>query len=60
MTIRANQSPVQALIVPQHIFVSVFGKTDLPLLVQGLVDINPNAHFYSTGGTGKTVVKLFY
>ncbi len=57
MTIRENKFPVRDIIVPQHILVSVFDKTDLDILIQGILDLNPDAHFYSTGGTGRKVAE---
>ncbi|MBS3144127.1 hypothetical protein J4208_00930 [Candidatus Woesearchaeota archaeon] len=58
MTIRENKFPVKNVIQPQHILVSVFDKTDLAILVNGILNANPAAQFYSTGGTGEKVVNV--
>lgn len=56
MSIRDNEYPVHDLIVPQNVLLSVFNKDNLGSLVEGLLTINPQVHFYSTGGTGKAVM----
>lgn len=58
MSIRTNKHPVLNLIKPQHVLVSVFDKTGLDILVAGILEINPNAKFYSTGGTGKRIMEI--
>ncbi|GAI47287.1 unnamed protein product, partial [marine sediment metagenome] len=35
----------------EHVLVSVFDKTDLELLVSGLLDGNPEVTLYATGAT---------
>jgi phosphoribosylaminoimidazolecarboxamide formyltransferase/IMP cyclohydrolase len=58
MSIRENIHQVIDLIKPEHILVSVFDKSGLDELVKGIVDINPAAIFYSTGGTGKKIAEI--
>jgi phosphoribosylaminoimidazolecarboxamide formyltransferase / IMP cyclohydrolase len=58
MSIRENIYHVVDLIKPQHILVSVFDKQGLDELVDGIVGVNPEARFYSTGGTGKKIVEI--
>ena len=58
MSIRENVYQVIDLIRPDNILVSVFDKSGLKELVAGIVDINPAARFYSTGGTGKKIVEI--
>ncbi|MBC8500542.1 MAG: hypothetical protein ISS25_03195 [Nanoarchaeota archaeon] len=58
MTIRGNEYPIPELIFPQHVLLSVFDKDGLDELVQGLLGINPNIMFYSTGGTGKAITEI--
>ena len=58
MSIRENIYQVIDLIKPEHILVSVFDKSGLDELVKGIVEINPAARFYSTGGTGKKIVEI--
>lgn len=58
MSIRENQQKVADLIKPQHILVSVFDKTGLDVLVTSILNANPDAVFYSTGGTGKKIVEV--
>ena len=54
---RENVFPVPELIVPRHVLLSVYDKSGLKELVNGIIDnINPDVMFYSTGGTGRTVV----
>ncbi|QQG38806.1 MAG: hypothetical protein HYS32_04380 [Candidatus Woesearchaeota archaeon] len=59
MSIRTNRFPIPRVIVPQHILASVHDddKPHLPSLITGILEINPNATFYSTGGTGKVLVQ---
>jgi phosphoribosylaminoimidazolecarboxamide formyltransferase/IMP cyclohydrolase len=52
---RRNEHPVPRLIQPNNILLSVYDKKGLPELVQGIVRYNPEANFYSTGGTGSVV-----
>jgi phosphoribosylaminoimidazolecarboxamide formyltransferase/IMP cyclohydrolase len=58
MSIRENIYQVVDLIKPSHILVSVFDKSGLEDLVKGVLDVNRNARFYSTGGTGKKIVEI--
>lgn len=58
MSIRENIYQVVDLIKPSHILVSVFDKSGLDDLVRGVLDLNPKARFYSTGGTGKKIVEI--
>jgi phosphoribosylaminoimidazolecarboxamide formyltransferase / IMP cyclohydrolase len=58
MSIRENIYRVVDLIRPEHILVSVFDKQGLDGLVNGIVGVNPEARFYSTGGTGKKIVEI--
>lgn len=50
--IRTNKFPVPNLIRPQHVLVSTFFKDKLEGLVEDILAANPQAMFYSTGGTG--------
>jgi phosphoribosylaminoimidazolecarboxamide formyltransferase/IMP cyclohydrolase len=58
MSIRENIYQVIDLIRPENILVSVFDKTGLEELVNGIIAINPLARFYSTGGTGKKITEI--
>lgn len=58
MSIRENIYQVLDLIKPSHILVSVFDKNGLEELVKGILDVNPEARFYSTGGTGKKIIAI--
>jgi len=58
MSIRENIHQVIDLIKPEHILVSVFDKTGLEELVKGILAANPEARFYSTGGTGKKIAEI--
>lgn len=58
MSIRENVYQVVDLLKPEHILVSVFDKQELDELVNGIVEVNPEARFYSTGGTGKRIVEI--
>ena len=58
MSIRENIHQVIDLIKPEHILVSVFDKDGLEDLVKGILEINPEARFYSTGGTGKKISEV--
>ncbi len=49
---------VQDLIKVENVIVSVFDKTGLDEFVPGLIQINPNVRFLSTGGTYKKVKDL--
>jgi hypothetical protein len=50
MSIRENVYQVMDLIKPENILVSVFDKSGLDELVNGIIAVNPLARFYSTGG----------
>jgi phosphoribosylaminoimidazolecarboxamide formyltransferase/IMP cyclohydrolase len=58
MSIRENVHQVIDLIKPEHILVSVFDKNGLEELVKGILEVNPEARFYSTGGTGKKIIEI--
>lgn len=58
MSIRENIYQVIDLIRPEHILISVFDKSGLEDLVKGMLSVNPEARFYSTGGTGKKIVEI--
>jgi phosphoribosylaminoimidazolecarboxamide formyltransferase/IMP cyclohydrolase len=58
MSIRENIYQVMDLIKPCNILVSVFDKNGLDELVNGIIDVNPIAIFYSTGGTGKKIAEI--
>ena len=58
MSIRENIHQVIDLIRPEHVLVSVFDKTGLDDLVKGILAANPEAKFYSTGGTGKKITEI--
>jgi len=58
MSIRDNTFGVLDLIYPRHILVSVFDKKGLEILVGGILKANPEAIFYSTGGTGKKIREI--
>jgi phosphoribosylaminoimidazolecarboxamide formyltransferase/IMP cyclohydrolase len=58
MSIRENIHQVVGLIKPEHILVSVFDKNGLDELVRGVLEVNPAARFYSTGGTGKKIIEI--
>ena len=58
MSLRENKYQVIDLIRPLHILVSVFDKKGLEELVKGILDSNPSACFYSTGGTGKKIMEI--
>ena len=57
MSIRTNKYKVKNLIVPKHVLVSVFDKSGLLELVQAVLYVNPDAMFYSTGGTEKKIIE---
>lgn len=42
----------------QRVMVSVFDKSGLDSLVPALVEINPEVHFYSTGGTFRRIAEI--
>ncbi len=42
----------------QRVLVSVSDKAGLETLIPGLVDIHPDIHFYSTGGTYKAIANI--
>ena len=58
MTIRKNKHPVEDLIKPQNILLSVYDKDNLETIINGLLEVNPEAMFYSTGGTGRKVKEV--
>ena len=58
MSIRENIHQVIDLIKPEHILVSVFDKNGLDELVKGILEVNQDARFYSTGGTGKKIIEI--
>ncbi|MFA5303438.1 MAG: hypothetical protein WC393_02790 [Candidatus Nanoarchaeia archaeon] len=57
MTIRQNKFAVDDLIAPKNVLLSVFYKDNLKSLITGIMDVNPDVVFYSTGGTGKAVIE---
>lgn len=58
MTIRKNTYPVIDLIMPQHNLISVNYKDGLEKPVLTILEVNPDAMFYSTGNTGKKVKEI--
>lgn len=58
MSIRENAYKVIDLITPSHILVSVFDKDGLEELIREILKVNPEARFYSTGGTGKKITEI--
>ena len=56
--IRENGHPVEDLIMPRHVLLSVFDKGFLEEVIVGVLDVNEDARFYSTGGTGKRVLEV--
>lgn len=42
----------------QRVLVSVSDKSGLDRLIPGLIDINPEVHFYSTGGTYRAIADI--
>lgn len=56
--LRGNVFKVVDALMPRHVLVSVFFKDGLAELVGGLLKINPDVIFYSTGGTGKKIVEV--
>ncbi len=58
MTVRDSKYPVQDIIRPQNVLVSVTDKSRLQEVVEGLLDINKRCVFYSTGGTGREIIKI--
>ena len=58
MSIRENIHQVIDLIKPEHVLVSVFEKSGLEELVKGILEVNTDARFYSTGGTGKKIIEI--
>ncbi|MDF1513228.1 MAG: hypothetical protein P1S60_05420 [Anaerolineae bacterium] len=45
-------------VVIQRVLVSVSDKTGLDIFIPGLIGINPNIHFYSTGGTYNRISQI--
>lgn len=58
MSIRENAYKVIDLIRPENVLVSVFDKNGLESLVREVLATNPAVTFYSTGGTGKKIMKI--
>lgn len=58
MSIRENIYQVIDLIKPSHILVSVFDKSGLDELAKGILEVNTDVKFYSTGGTGKKIMEI--
>jgi phosphoribosylaminoimidazolecarboxamide formyltransferase/IMP cyclohydrolase len=58
MSIRENIHQVVNMIRPEHVLVSVFDKSGLENLVKGILEVNADAKFYSTGGTGKKISEI--
>ena len=58
MSIRENRYGILDRIRPANVLVSVFDKSGLEELVEGLVSLNPSVRFYSTGGTGKKIAGI--
>ena len=58
LAVKEKQYPVEDLLVPRHVLVSLSDKSGLQELVSGLMGINPNVRFYSTSGTGAAIVGL--
>jgi phosphoribosylaminoimidazolecarboxamide formyltransferase / IMP cyclohydrolase len=58
MSIRENQQKVVDRIKPWNILVSVFNKFGLERIIQGILEVNPGAKFYSTGNTGKKIKEV--
>ena len=58
MTIRRNPYPIFELTQPRHVLLSVFDKTGLSRLVEGLIDYNPEVMLYSTTGTEKKILEI--
>jgi len=49
---------IDNLVKVQHVLVSVSDKTDLEQLIPGLLDINPQIQFFSTGGTFSKIKEI--
>ncbi len=58
MSIRENVYKVVDLIKPSNVLVSVFDKAGLEDLIGGLLEVNGEVKFYSTGGTGKKIIDI--
>lgn len=58
MSIRRMETPIDDMLPVKYVLVSVFDKSGLEELVPGLVKLNPETVFVSTGGTGKKIVEL--
>ncbi len=58
MTIRDMKGEVQDLIRVENVIVSVFDKTGLDEFVPGLLKMNPDVRFLSTGGTYKKMKEI--
>lgn len=58
MTIRSNKHPIFDVIKPQHNLISTFWKNHLEKPIGTILDVNPDAMFYSTGGTGKVAREI--
>ncbi len=51
MTVREQEWPIEDRIQVRYVLVSVSDKSGLDVLVHGLLKVNPQAMFFSTGGT---------
>lgn len=51
MSVRKIEYPIDDLIKVENVLISVSDKAGLEKLIPSLLDINPQVHFYSTGGT---------
>lgn len=58
MSIRQMAHPIDDEIKVSNVLVSVFDKSNLGLLVEGIRDVNPEATFFSTGGTYKKLREI--
>lgn len=58
MSIRDMEGGVTDRIPVQNVLVSVADKSGLDLLVGGLMEVNPNVRFMSTGGTKKRIAEI--
>lgn len=58
MAIRTNHYPVPEVLPVRHVLASVHDKTGLDILVEGILEVNPQARFYSTGGTGEAIKRI--
>ncbi len=42
----------------RHVLISVSNKSGLDILIPGLIEVNPDVRFYSTGGTFAAIAKI--